>query len=338
MSAQKIYISEAIRPAVQMLQTAFVDRKVSAKNIFTAITELLGMNIGPMMGPMMGPIDKEENEKEEMTSPCNPLPKEEIDKEERMMEIMVDKNARVNKLLKTSGVVAEQRRPGVPTLEEVQEFHNSLQVTVFTARDFFDHYEVRNWHDRHGCPIGNWRAMLRIWKYNREKEQENGKSTKTTARMGSKEREEALVAWLDETYPVVTEVDKEFVARYPTDCTWFAARVLDDARNERVPTIGVMKDQQWRMILRVTMRAIYNLQVCISGQRMQLDTNALYDMALTVLREYNSLTLAELMLAIQQFRTEDHGKFYGEVTTGKLLACMKRFVKWEFKTLPPPSL
>ena len=318
-----------------MLQTAFVDRKVSAKNIFNAITELLGMNIGPMMGPMMGPIDKEENEKEEMTSPCNPLPKEEIDKEEKEEEV-VEKNARVNKLLKTSGVLVEPRRPGVPTLEEVQEFHKNLNVSIFTAREFFDHYEAHDWRDRYGNPIGNWRSMLRLWNYYREKDKvnaKNGKSTKTTARMGSKEREEALVAWLDETYPVVTEVDKEFVARYPTDCTWFAARVLDDARNERVPTIGVMKDQQWRMILRVTMRAIYNLQVCISGQRMQLDTNALYDMALTVLREYNSLTLAELMLAIQQFRTEDHGKFYGEVTTGKLLACMKRFVKWEFKTL-----
>lgn len=324
-----------------MLQTAYKDRKVSAVMICQTIARLLGLQNVPVNVPVNVPKDKEENEKEEMPSPCNPLPKEEIDKEEKWAE-QSKKNARVNKLLNNlEEQEVVERRPGIPTLEEVTGYHKQIGITTFEPELFYDHYEARNWLDSNGRIVANWKAMMRTWNYYREKDRvnaKNGKSTKTTARMGSKEREEALVAWLDETYPVVTEVDKEFVARYPTDCTWFAARVLDDARNERVPTIGVMKDQQWRMILRVTMRAIYNLQVCISGQRMQLDTNALYDMALTVLREYNSLTLAELMLAIQQFRTEDHGKFYGEVTTGKLLACMKRFVKWEFRTLPPPSL
>ena len=56
-----------------------------------------------------------------------------------------------------------------PTLEELTEYLQQLQIKDFTAEKFFDYYESKGWLvGRH--KMKDWKAAVRTWKNNTKKE------------------------------------------------------------------------------------------------------------------------------------------------------------------------
>lgn len=55
-----------------------------------------------------------------------------------------------------------------PTLEEVKDYVKEKGYT-FDPKEFFDYYEVDNWHNSSGKPIKNWKRCCVTWQSNENK-------------------------------------------------------------------------------------------------------------------------------------------------------------------------
>ena len=49
----------------------------------------------------------------------------------------------------------------IPTLEEVDAYIKSIEITSFTAEDFFDYYSARGWRMNDNNPMSDWQACIR---------------------------------------------------------------------------------------------------------------------------------------------------------------------------------
>lgn len=57
----------------------------------------------------------------------------------------------------------------IPTIEEIDEYLESIHNTSIDADKFFNYYQSRGWMFKDGVPVDDWKAALNIWMMNEEK-------------------------------------------------------------------------------------------------------------------------------------------------------------------------
>ncbi|MCQ2223264.1 MAG: hypothetical protein MJZ35_05700, partial [Bacteroidaceae bacterium] len=99
-----------------------------------------------------GDHHKEENENKERT-------KENKEKEERCKDKVKEEKKLKKKLHDYSFEV--------PTLAEVEAYHQELGITEYEPQEFYDYYEAFGWTSKEGRKVSSWKALMRGWKTNR---------------------------------------------------------------------------------------------------------------------------------------------------------------------------
>ena len=148
-----IYVSKPLMPAVKMLQDAYLNQGMDADEIHDVLKqEIDRRRDGNQVTTKHGDHHKEENERKERS-------KENKEKEERCKDKVKEEKILKKKLRDYSFEV--------PTLAEVEAYHQELGITEYEAQEFFDYYEAFGWTSKEGRKVNSWKALMRGWKTNR---------------------------------------------------------------------------------------------------------------------------------------------------------------------------
>jgi len=169
----RIYVSDAIKPAIRIITDAYVKRLVTEEDIYRMA---YGMA-----------YHKEETETEEEKFPHTLSREEEKDKEERTHTLKKSKKSSFFP----------------PSFLEVQTFGMEIGATEKQIQRFFNTYESVDWTTEKGIRITNWKSRLKLWID--DDARKKVPDTNTSVGRGEEEDWRALGAWLDANYLVSDE-------------------------------------------------------------------------------------------------------------------------------------
>ncbi len=225
---------------------------------------------------------KEDNEKEEEMFPHTPLREEEKEKEE------VDDNDDKKKTKKVSFFT--------PSFEMVERYHQELNITDFTAQEFYDFYETNGWVLKENRKIRDWMALMRGWarRVERIKKQNNNDTRRKTADDGEEADWRALGAWLDAHYPVSAETiaaANEAIKKPDLTLKWWGYRIGTTATT------------------RVVIKKLYRLGEALNTSRKGLKAEKLERIAREILWQAPEHTMQDLDHFFTRCKHGHYGNF-----------------------------
>jgi len=200
----------------------------------------------------------------------------------------------------------------------VEEYHERIQATGFTAEEFFDYYETYGWRSHEGLPICNWQAVMRTWKKRIErdaKNKQNDEETRQNYKVGKavetrEELQQAIIDYLDTHYPVADKDAEEMVAR----------------GMDRAATLGEMAARVGTApVLRVVIKRLFVTGYAMDLKPQMLNPSTLDKTANRLCEKGWLLTMRQVGDFLQRCMDGVYGDFRGGLKTTTVLPALKQF-------------
>jgi len=287
----RIYVSDAIKPALRMITDAYVKGLVSEDDIYRMAHGMA--------------YHKEDNEKEEEKFPHTPLREEEKEKEEKVC--VYKKNPKKSFF-------------STPSLQEITEYYKLKGYYTYTPEFFYNTYSSTNWLDANNNKVTDWQAKMERWeernlrKIQRKNDDTRKKVHGTDTTAGYREDEDwrALGEWLDANYPVSAETiaaADEALKRPEFTLKWWGYRIGTTAT------------------IRIVIKKLYRLGEALNTSKKGLKPEKLERIANEILWQGDEKTLHELDIFFTKCKHGQFGTFPKGLQMTDLMSALGKYLR-----------